>query len=93
MNKITEQEYNNRKEQIESSITLFKQIEEKYISITLDETNDQSIKDQHGLFLDTITDSLYVLEKELQEIKSKWSMRDWTYTDYVGYNLAVNNID
>jgi len=93
MNKITEQEYNNRKEQIKSSIVLFKQIEEKYISITLDETNDQSIKDQHGLLLNTINDALYILNNELNGLEDEWSKRNWTYSDYASYNLVANNID
>ena len=93
MNRITEQEYNNRKAQIEASISLFKLIEEKYISIALDETNDQDIRDQYGLSIDTISDSLYILEKELQELEDEWSKRNWTYSDYASYNLIVNNID
>jgi len=93
MNRITEQEYNERKAQFEASINLFKLIEGKYISITLDETNDQDIRDQHGLLLDTINDAMYILNVELQDLEDEWNRRDWTYSDYVSYNLAANNID
>jgi len=92
-NKITEQEYNDRKAQIEASIVLFKKLEENYIAITLYETNDQDIRDQHGLMLDTINDALYILNNELNGLEDEWSKRNWTYSDHASYNLAVNNID
>jgi len=93
MNRITEQEYNQRKAQLEASIVLFKQLEENYIVITLDEANDQDIRDQHGLMLDTINDALYILNSELNGLEDEWSKRNWTHSDYASYNLVVNNVD
>ena len=93
MNRITEKQYNERKAEIKAGIKLFNRIQDDYISIASNEVNDQSIKDQYGLLLNTIDDALYILKKELNELEDKWDTRDWTYSDYTSYNLAVNNID
>lgn len=93
MTKITEKEYNSRKQELLNKITELETLQKEYVLIFNNCSNPQKVIDEYGDKWNAAEDQLWELNRELKFLDDEWSRRNWTFSDYMEWELVSNNID